>query len=80
MLWSNCATTADVSLIFYETPRSMVAKSAYVGQHGMKGMMFWTLSQMRDGSTFPNLEAISTLFADGFEGNAVVACDAATAP
>ncbi|MBI2398920.1 MAG: hypothetical protein HYV17_14115 [Xanthomonadales bacterium] len=72
VLWSNCATTADVSLIFYETPRSMVAKSAYVGQHGMKGMMFWTLSQLRDGSAYPNLEAIGTLFGDGFETAATV--------
>ena len=67
VLWGNCSTTADVSLIFFETPRSMSAKSAYAKQHGMKGMMFWTLSQLRDESGFPNLEAITSIFADDFE-------------
>jgi len=68
VLWGNCDATAEVSLIFYETPQAMRTKLAYIGQHGMKGMMFWTLSQMRDGASFPMLEAIGgTLFADGFE-------------
>jgi hypothetical protein len=57
-LWNNCDATAEVSLIFYETPQSMRAKEVYVADHGMKGMMFWTLSQMRTATAVPILEAI----------------------
>jgi len=67
VLWNNCAATAEVSLIFYETPRSMQAKRAYLDQHFMKGMMFWTLSQMRDGASYPILHALDVIFTDGFD-------------
>lgn len=48
----------NVGLIFYESPRSVQAKVAYCRQHGMRGMMFWTLSQMLDHGSSPVLEAI----------------------
>ena len=67
VLWNNCAATAKVSLIFYETPRSTREKVTYIGQNAMKGMMFWTLSQMKAGTSYPILEAIGVIFADGFE-------------
>ncbi len=69
VLWNNCTTTAEVSLIFYETPRSMREKRVYVEQHAMKGMMFWTLSQMRDGTSYPILQSLDTVFSDGFDPN-----------
>jgi chitinase len=72
-LWSSCSATEEVSLIFYETPQSMQAKLAYVRQHGLQGMMFWTLSQLRDGTSFPNLEALGLLFTDGFESGGTTA-------
>jgi GH18 family chitinase len=42
----------EISLIFYETPRSIGEKLKFVHERGMKGMGFWTLSQMMssDGS------------------------------
>lgn len=49
----------EISLIFYETPRSIRFKQDYVIQKGMKGMMFWTLAMMEDNETFPVLEALS---------------------
>jgi chitinase len=73
VLWNNCATTAEVSLVFYETPQAIRAKVSYVEQNGMKGMMFWTLSQMRDGASYPILDAIGVLFADGFESGTTAA-------
>jgi len=49
--------TMDVGLIFYETTHSMFEKVNYCNKQGMKGMMFWTLSQMMDGNSCPILEA-----------------------
>ncbi|MCP4898632.1 MAG: glycoside hydrolase family 18 protein [bacterium] len=57
--WRGCAATEDVSLVFYETPKSIRTKLLYIDQNNMKGMMFWTLSQMRNGSAYPILEAAS---------------------
>ncbi|MHA1807895.1 MAG: glycosyl hydrolase family 18 protein [Candidatus Thorarchaeota archaeon] len=48
-----------VGIIFYETTCSISAKVSFCDTTGMKGMMFWTLSQMMDGSSCPILEAIS---------------------
>ena len=48
-----------LGLLFYETPRSMVEKKNFVNEKSMKGMMFWTLSMMKDtDNTFPNLMVI----------------------
>ncbi len=49
---------ANISLIFYETPRSMVEKSNFCVNNSMLGMGFWTLSQMMKGTSCPILEAI----------------------
>ncbi|WP_371806521.1 glycoside hydrolase family 18 protein [Candidatus Lokiarchaeum ossiferum] len=51
-------TDISVSIIFYETSRSITEKVSYCRQEGMKGMMFWTLSQMMDGASCPILDAI----------------------
>jgi GH18 family chitinase len=49
----------DAGLIFYETPQSMDAKVSYATGNGMRGLEFWTLSQMRTSAgTYPNLEAV----------------------
>jgi GH18 family chitinase len=48
-----------ISLVFYETPRSISEKSNYIKSNNMKGMMFWTLSQMvAENGSYPILEAI----------------------
>jgi chitinase len=49
--------TVKVGIIFYESRRSMQEKVNYCNQHGMKGMMFWTLSQMMEGTSCPILQA-----------------------
>jgi GH18 family chitinase len=51
----------NISLIFYETPRSISEKVSYINSKGMKGMMFWTLSQMMDGSSCPILETATSV-------------------
>jgi GH18 family chitinase len=48
----------NISLIFYETPLSIAAKKTYCVNNNMKGMMFWTLSQMMDGDSCPILETV----------------------
>jgi GH18 family chitinase len=48
--------TQYASLIFYETSRSIEEKVSYIKEKGMKGMGFWTLSQMMDGDSCPILE------------------------
>ncbi|MDD2890380.1 MAG: glycosyl hydrolase family 18 protein [bacterium] len=48
----------NISLIFYETPRSIAEKKTYCLNNNMKGMMFWTLSQMMDGDSCPILETV----------------------
>lgn len=58
---SPCDSRAKsaVSLIFYETPRSMGAKVDFVRANGLRGMEFWTLGQLQNASgAFPNLEAV----------------------
>jgi GH18 family chitinase len=48
-----------ISLVFYETPRSISEKVDYINKNNMKGMMFWTLSQMIDeNNSFPIVEHI----------------------
>lgn len=56
--WGGGGTT-KVSLIFYETPRSIAEKATYCKNRDLKGMMFWTLSEMMDGTQIPNLSAIT---------------------
>ncbi len=53
-------TNIDIGIIFYETPRSINEKVLFCQENDMLGMFFWTLSQMMDGSSCPNLEAITT--------------------
>lgn len=49
----------DVGLIFYETEKSMRCKYDYVNEKEMKGVMFWTLTMMKDeDNTYPILENI----------------------
>lgn len=55
-IWGN---PAKVSLVFYETVRSMAEKAAFIKQKGMKGLMFWTLSEMIDGSSCPILDSLN---------------------
>jgi hypothetical protein len=57
---SPCGSgNVDAGLLFYETPRSMAAKVAYANQRGMKGLLFWTLAQLKDAAgAYPNLEAV----------------------
>lgn len=50
-----------ISLIFYETTTSMAEKKSYCSAHNMKGMMFWTLSEMIDGTSCPILETLVTI-------------------
>lgn len=50
--------TIDVGVIFYETPKSIAAKADYVNMHQMKGISFWTLAQMMNGTRAPLLEAV----------------------
>jgi GH18 family chitinase len=38
----------EISLIFYETEQSINEKVKFINEKGMKGMGFWTLSQMMD--------------------------------
>lgn len=46
-------------LLFHETPRSMGEKVAFANAKGMKGLMFWTLSQMKSAaSSYPVLQAV----------------------
>ncbi len=49
----------DIGIIFYESPRAMREKKNYCQTKGLKGMNFWTLSQMKgnDGS-YPMLDAL----------------------
>ena len=58
---SPCSSSAKsaVSLIFYETPRSMAAKVDFVQANGLRGMEFWTIWQLQNASgAFPNLEVV----------------------
>ena len=48
----------QASLVFYETPRSMTEKVNYANAQGMRGMNFWTLKQMIDGTSSPILETV----------------------
>jgi GH18 family chitinase len=52
------STTVKASLVFYETPRSMTEKANYAQAKGMRGMNFWTLKQMIDGTSSPILETV----------------------
>lgn len=44
-LWNEATRT----FITYEDPQSILAKAEYVREHRLGGMMFWELSQDRDG-------------------------------
>jgi GH18 family chitinase len=55
---SAASQSIQASLIFYETPRSMTEKLNYARAQGMRGMNFWTLSQMMDGAASPILETV----------------------
>jgi GH18 family chitinase len=52
------STSFKAGLVFYETPRSMTEKANYAQTKGMRGMNFWTLKQMIDGTSSPILETI----------------------
>jgi len=49
--------TREATLIFYETPRSITEKKLFIKNRNMKGMMFWTLSQLIAQGSSPVLEA-----------------------
>ena len=51
--------TINVGSIYYESDTSMKTKKAYVAAHNMRGMEFWTLSQMKNATgDYPILEAL----------------------
>ena len=52
-LW-NAATR---TFITYEDPQSLRAKMEYVRSHGLGGVMFWELSQDRDGELLDTIRA-----------------------
>ena len=53
-------TKKNVTLVFYETDRSMKEKLDYVKAKGMSGFNFWTLSQLENAAgAYPLLNAIA---------------------
>jgi GH18 family chitinase len=50
--------TVKLGVIFFESARSMGEKINYVDANGMKGFMFWTVSQLVDGTSFPVLQGL----------------------
>lgn len=54
----------DISLIFYETARSMSEKVDYIEKNKMKGVGYWTLSQLIHEGYSPVLDVASCLKLD----------------
>ena len=60
----NWGTTMDISLLFYESARSMSNKVEYIEENKMKGVGYWTLVQLINDDESPVLDVASCLRID----------------
>lgn len=58
-IYTSYGASIDASIIFYENEESINEKTAFIGDQGMKSVMFWTLAQMKLNSQYPLLNFVN---------------------
>lgn len=64
VLYPGRSYSLSISMIFYESARSMSDKVEYIENNNMKGVGYWTLSQLIHNGNSPVLDVASCLLMD----------------